>query len=167
MSTEVGHCSGAERIEVRLDGSTEMNSKELICLLFRDRQRKSKKAHKDNPEDGKSVFFGGGRLINQRPFLPFDKHEKGWKGISFDDLFYRMDFKIHRVFVKIWQLFIKTWKARGRCGGLPLFIFWKQASLVLTNEYKQRLQIDIFSPEQSTVDLMISSDNYFSFFFWP
>lgn len=37
--------------------------------------------------------------------------------------------------------------------------------LVLTNEYKQRLQIDIFSPEQSTVDLMISSDNYFSFFF--
>lgn len=36
--------------------------------------------------------------------------------------------------------------------------------LVLTNEYKQRLQIDIFSPEQSTVDLMISSDNYFSFF---
>lgn len=59
MSTEVGHCSGAERIEVRLDGSTEMNSKELICLLFRDQQRKSKKAHKDNPEDGKSVFFGG------------------------------------------------------------------------------------------------------------
>lgn len=36
--------------------------------------------------------------------------------------------------------------------------------LVLTNEHKQRLQIDIFSPEQSTADLMISSDNDFSFF---
>lgn len=128
MSTEAGHWGWAERIEVRLDGGIEMNSKELICFLFRDRWRKSKKAHKDNPEDGKRFFFGG--WANESKTLPTFRQtrERLERNQLLMIFFYRMDFKIHRVFVKIWQLFITTWTAQGRCGGLPLFIFWKQAS---------------------------------------
>lgn len=68
---------------MRLDGSVEMNTKNSSVYCSETDNENLRQHIKTTPKTARGFFLGVDGLMNQRPFLPFDKHEKGSKGISF------------------------------------------------------------------------------------